>query len=122
MYPNPIPVSDGTSTINFDYKGSSEDQSKYQVNDSTNLDQPHSITIKHTKTQVNSVNQTRRTLVRFDKVVEDGQGNQGTLSAYLVVVIPEKITDVDTVGAEINLMKNFLAASGYITKIVNAEI
>lgn len=120
MYPNPIPISNGTATINFDYRGSQVDQSQY--NDaSAALDQEHKLSVKHQR-QGSGTSRVRKTLVRIDRIVEDAQGVQGTLSVYTVVVIPEGIATSAQVTEQVTLMKNFLAATGYIAKIVAADI
>lgn len=121
MYSNPIAVSNGTSTINFDYRGSQLDQSSYK-DGSASLDQAHNLTVKHQTTNKGKDSQTRRSLFRIDKTVENEQGVQGELSVYLVVSIPEKVATSTQVTEQVTLMKNFLAATGHIAKIVAADL
>jgi hypothetical protein len=59
---------------------------------------------------------------RIDRVVEDAQGVQGTISVYLVVDVPEGIATTTQVTEQVTLMKNHLAATGVIAKIVAADI
>lgn len=121
MYPNPIVINDGAANRSFDYRGSGNEQSSYR--DATApLDQPHTISIKHTVAGKGSVNQTRRTLVRIDKVVENAEGVQGTLSAYVVLVVPEKVATSAQCTAELTLLSDFLMQTGFIAKIVAQDL
>lgn len=121
MYPNPIPISNGSATINFDYRGSQLDASSYK-DASASLDQPHVLSVKHQITNKGKENQSRRTLIRIDRTVENEQGVQGELSVYLVVVVPEKVATTTQVTQEVTLMKSFLAATGYVDKVVAADL
>lgn len=120
MYTNPIAASNGTSTINFDYRGSQTNQSEYK-DASAALDQPHTLKVSH-QYSGSGLTRRRRTLTRIDRVVEDANGEQGTLSVYLVVDIPEGVSTTTQVTEQVTLMKNHLAASGVIGKIVSADI
>lgn len=120
MYPNPIPISNGTATISYDYRGSNIDSSSYK-DASAALDQDHSLVVKHQHVGA-GVSRQRRTLIRIDRIVEDAQGVQGLLSVYLNVVIPEGIATSTQVTEQVTLMKNFLSASGYIAKVVSGDI
>ncbi len=120
MYTNPIAASNGSATINFDYRGSSENQSLYK--DATAaLDQPHTLKVSH-QYSGDGVTRRRRTLTRIDRVVEDAQGVQGNLAVYVVVDVPEGIATTAQVTEQVTLMKNHLAATGVIAKIVSADI
>jgi hypothetical protein len=121
MYPNPIPISDGSATVNFDLNGTQLNESLYK-NASADLDKPHTIAIKHSVSNVGKPTQVRRSVVRVDQVVEDASGTQGTLSVYVVAVVPEKVATTAQLTAGLTLMKSFLSASGYIGKVVAAEI
>jgi hypothetical protein len=122
MYPNPIALdAPGETTTSFNYQGSTIDASLYK-DASAALDVPHTLTIKHQTSKTGQVGQERRTLVRFDRRVENEQGEQGTLSVYQVIVIPEKIATAAQVEGELELMREFLKSDGFIDKIIAGEI
>jgi hypothetical protein len=120
MYTNPIAASNGSATISFDYRGSQVNQSEYK--DATAaLDQPHTLKISHQYSGA-ALTRRRRTLTRIDRVVEDANGEQGNLAVYLVVDVPEGVATTAQVTEQVTLMKNHLAATGVIAKIVSADI
>lgn len=84
-------------------------------------DQPALLTISHQRTGTGLTSRTR-SLVRFDRTVEDADGNQATQSAYLVLEVPTKITSDASIGKTLNELVAFLAVSGYTGKILNEEI
>lgn len=120
MYPNPIIISDGATNINFEFGGSSIDESKYR-DASAALDQEHTLVVKHQRTG-SGITRMRRTLIRIDKIVEDAQGVQGLLSWYTNVIIPEGIATTAQVVQQVTLGKSFLSTAGFIAKVVAAEI
>lgn len=121
MFPNPIALNNGTIAVNFDNRGNTENQSNF-IDASASLDQTHTLTIAHTSTNVGKPNETRRSKYRFDRVVENAQGVQGTVSVYLNVVVPTKVATSTQVTEEINLMMDFLGQTGFDGKILRAEI
>lgn len=121
MLPNPVSASNGTATVNFDYRGSTPDASQYK-DASASLDQPHTFSARHTVQNKGKITQVRRSVYRIDRTVEDGLGNQGTLSVYLVTVVPEKVATTAQVTEQVVLMKNILAVAGMTDDVVAAEI
>lgn len=124
MYPNPIPLNNGAEVINYDYRGPlGENGSKYVgPTDVVELGLAPQLSIKHSVSGVNTINETQRSLVRLDAPVKDAAGNRGTISCYVVLSIPRKLvteTDVTYIGVQI---KNFLTATGYLAKLINGEI
>lgn len=85
------------------------------------LDQPATLTVSHQHTG-SGINTKTRSLVRFDRTVEDGDGNQATQSAYLVVETPTKISNDASIKKTITELTSFLAISGYVDKLLNEEI
>lgn len=121
MYPNLIEnLSDGVADQDFDLSATNANGS-IRRDITAPLDQPHTLTIRH-ETVGSGNSETRRSNVKFDKVVENGDGVQGKLTVSLTVTVPTKVTDVATVEKEITLMKSFLSATGYVGKLAVAEI
>lgn len=121
MLPNPVTASNGTATVAFDYRGSTPDNSQYK-DAAASLDQPHTFEAKHTVSKKGSVNQLRRSAYIINRTVEDSLGNQGVLSCYLVINVPEKVATTTQVTEQITLMKNILSVSGVIAKFAAADI
>jgi hypothetical protein len=123
MYPNPITASNGTTSPEFGYRGPLGPNASEYREAAADLDQPHVITIKHTTSNAGKKTQLRRSVLRVDRTVEDAtDGEQGVVSVYLVTVVPEKIATTAQVTAQVTLMKNILAVSGIIAKVVAAEV
>lgn len=120
MYPNPIPLNNGAAEVNYDYRGTSNEQSSYK-NASAPLDQPQTLLIGHQTTKVGSVSQLRSTRIGLQRVVEDGD-NQGVISVTLVVRVPEKIATSAQITEELEKARDFLNNSGFIAKIVAADL
>lgn len=121
MFPNPIPLSDGAATVNFDLRSTSDNKAVY-VDASAPLDQSRTLTIAHTYTSKGKPEETRRSLYRIDQRVENAQGVQGTLSVYINVVIPTKVAASTDVTKGIALIASFLGETGYDQKMLKAEI
>lgn len=121
MYPNPIVLNDGSADKSYDFRGTNNEQSFYRDN-SAPLDQPSTLTVKHSTTQVNTINQNRRTLIRLDDKVEDSNGNQGTLSAYVNLVVPEKVATSAQCTAILEKLRDFLNNTGNIARVVNQDL
>lgn len=121
MFPNPIiDITDGTTDHDYDLRGIDKGKSTY-VDIAATLDLPASVAISHTKVGT-GLKTERRTLVSFDQTVEDANGVQGTLRAYCVLVIPEKLTTTAVVTKQVTLLSSFLVKSGFIAKVVAGEI
>lgn len=119
MFPNPIALNNGTAAVNFDFRGSSINQSEYK-NASADLDKEHKLNIKHTYEGTGSA-RLRKSLYDISRIVEDAQGVQGKIRVYCVVVIPEGIATTAQVTEEVTLMKDFLSEAGAIAKVVAGE-
>lgn len=120
MYPNLIEnLNDGVADQDFDLRSINANGS-IRGDIAAALDLPHTLSIRH-ETVGSGNAETRRSNVKFDKVVE-ADGVQGKLTVSLTITVPTKVTDVATVVKEITLMKSFLATSGYIDKLSVAEI
>jgi len=121
MYPNLIEdLNDGVADQDFDLRKINETGS-VRSDITATLDQPHTLSIRH-ETVGSGNGETRRSNVKFDRVVENADGVQGKLTVSLTVTAPTKVTDVATIDKELNLMKSFLATSGYIAKLSAGEI
>lgn len=120
MYPNPIPLNNGTSDVNYDFRGSQPEASAYKNNGAL-VAHPQTFNIAHSYTGKNSTT-VRRSKYRLDRVTSDG-ASTGTISVYLVVQAPVGIfVDNTELLEELNKMKDFLSNTGYLDKIANAEI
>lgn len=123
MYPNDTPnISDGSanhvySLINM---GSDNGVASVRRESAAPADQPATLTIKH---QVSGKDNStvNNSLVRFDRVVENVAGEQGTVSAYLVLRWPPKIGTSAQAQAAVNELVAFLAIAGYKDKLTNME-
>jgi hypothetical protein len=123
MFTSPITASNGTTSPEFGYRGPLGPNASEYKDASAPLDQPHILTIKHSTANAGKKTQLRRSVYRIDQTVEDAtDGEQGVVSVYLVTVVPEKIATTAQVTAQVTLMKNILAVSGVIAKIVAAEV
>jgi len=121
MYPNPIPLNNGAAEINYDYRGTSNEQSSYK-NVSADLSEPQTLLIGHQTTKTGTVNQLRRSRFGLSRICEDAEGNQGAITVALVVGVPEKIATSAQVEEELQKMKDFLTNTGYIAKIIAADL
>lgn len=121
MYPNLIEnLNDGAADQDFDLSSINANGS-IRRDITASLDQPHTLTIRH-ETVGSGNAETRRSNVKFDKIVENDDGVQGKLTVSLTVTAPTKVATVAQITKEITLMKSFLAAAGYIDKLAVAEI
>lgn len=122
MYPNPIVLEKApTVDVTFDFRGSTIDASQYRDVAAT-LDLEHGLSIRHQVTNKGSNTQTRNSVIRFDRIVENEQGVQGTLSVYLVVRTPEKVATMAQLTEQLTLMQSFLNEAGFIDRIKAGEI
>jgi hypothetical protein len=121
MYPTTTPnISDGTDNHVYDVVAIGS-YNCVRREAGAALDQPATLTVSHQHTGSGLSSKTR-SLVRFDRVVEDGDGNQATQSAYLVVETPTKISSDASIKKTITELTSFLAISGYVDKLLNEEI
>lgn len=123
MYPNDTPnISDGTSNHVYSLVslGAGKDISSVRRESAAAADQPATLTIKH-QTTGKDLATTNSSLIRFDRVVEDAGGNQGTVSAYLVFRWPPKVTDAATALKSVTELVSFLGIATYKDKMANQE-
>lgn len=120
MFTNPIAYSNGSVTVSYDYNGSQLNQSQYKDNSSA-LALPHTFDIAH-RNNGSGEDQVRSSRYGIRRTVEDALGNQGQIKVDLVVSTPVKVATSAQVTEQVTLMKNFLAGTGVIAKIVAGEI
>lgn len=121
MYDNTIPdLNDGT--VDHDYSiVSIEPYKSIRREAAAALDQPALLTISH-QTSGSGLATRTRSLVRLDRTVEDGDGNQGMQSAYLVIDSPDKITSTAILKNSVNELIDFLGTATYVDKLLAREI
>lgn len=83
---------------------------------SADLDKPSTMDIAHKF--VGDVSQSK---VRFDRVVEDANGVQGKISAYLVFHTPTKVATAADVQLAIESLRAFVTTAGVVDKLINLE-
>lgn len=113
-------ISDGAADHDYDLRSIIGSKS-IRSDIAATLDLPATLTISHVKSG-SGLKTSRRSLVSLDQQVEDAAGNQDLLRAYMVLVVPEKVTTVAAVVKQITLLKSFLATATFIDKIVAQEI
>lgn len=121
MLPNTTAaINDGSADHFYDLRIVGNNKS-VRVESAAPVDQPANVTISHATTG-SGLKTTRRSVVRFDRVVEDALGNQGTMSAYLVVSTPEKVVPAGQAGKTVAELLAFLGTSTYKSQFLNGEI
>jgi len=80
------------------------------------LDKPSTMDIAH-----KFVGDVAQSKVRFDRLVEDANGVQGKISAYLVFHTPTKVATAAEVKLAIDSLLDFLGTAGVIDKLINFE-
>jgi len=121
MFANPIAaLSDGGANHDLSLMGVGDRKSSYKDLTSAQ-DTTLSFDISHSESGKGE-NLIRRSLYRIDQAVVDPDGNNGTISVYLVVQNPLHVCVAADVTKVVTLMKSFLSASGVIAKVVAAEI
>jgi hypothetical protein len=123
MLDNNVTVSDGTSDHIY---GLTETGVKRSVRSETAaaLAVPANLRIQHEILAAGTINQRQRSLVSFDRVVDDALGNYGTIRCNFTLDIPEKIATSAEVVLTAKEMILFLNGTSYanLTKIINGEI
>lgn len=123
MFPNDTPnITDGTNNhvYSLTSMGSGDEISSVRREAAAPADQPARLTIKH-QTSGTDIGTKYSSLVRFDRVVEDANGNQGTVECYMVLRWPPKVCTAATAQKSINELVAFLGIAGYKDKITNLE-
>lgn len=122
MYPTDTPnISDGSANHVYSLvKLGSDEISSVRREAAAPSDQPADLIIKH-QTTGSDLKTVNSSLLRFDRVVEDADGNQGTVTCYLVLRWPPKITTAAQAQKSVNELVAFLAVAGYKDKFTNLE-
>lgn len=121
MLPNTTAnISDGTANHVYDLRKTG-DWSSTRYEAAAPSDQPATLEISH-KEQGKGLKSTRSSLLRFQRVVEDADGNQDVIDAHLVVRYPTKIATTAQVLATTNEAINFFGVSTYKTQFLGGEI
>lgn len=122
MYPNPIPLNDGTVEINYDYRGTDVNTGSIYKDATAPLDQARTVRIRHTTANESKSSEVRSTNIQITRVVENAEGVQGSILSNITIRIPTKVATVAQVTEELNQLKDFLTNAGYIDKIIAAEV
>lgn len=125
MFANDIgSINDGTTNHTYSLISLGNDGAKpssVRKDTAASGDLPATLTIKHQLLGKGDDTVTS-SLVRFDRVVErSSDQKQGTISAYLVLKAPSKLTDAATVTKSLNELISFLGLSGTVTRLLNTE-
>lgn len=122
MYPNDTAaISDGAVTHVYSLvKLGEKDIMSVRRESAAPADQPSLLTIKHREVG-SGLTAEVQSVLRVDRVVEDAQGNQGTVSCQLTLRWPSKITTAVIAQKGINEVVSFLAVAGYKDKFTNQE-
>lgn len=122
MFDNNVTVSDGTDNHTY---GLTEVGTRKSTRSETAapLDVPANLRISH-ESVGSGINLRQRSLVAFDRVVEDGNGEQGVIKCQLVLDIPVKVAESTEVTKTSKELLNFLTASTYanLAKVIAGEI
>lgn len=115
-----VVLNDGTS--NFTYSMVSLVAGKSIRKDaSQDLNTPGILTISHQVNGTGSAAVARR-MVRVDKTIEDGSsGDIATISAHIVLTVPNNVITKADVTAEVTKLTGFLGGAGNLDKLLNGE-
>lgn len=114
-------LNDGTIDHDYDLR-SIGDQKSVRFDAAATLDKPSTLTISHVKTGTGD-KEYRNTLARIDSVVERASDEiQGTVSVYLVIRTPTKVTDAAGTKKVVLQLQDFLDDVGAVDKLINGEI
>lgn len=117
MFNETLTYSDGTNDHAYSTVVTGDYKRVRRVPD-TELDTPELLTISH---DVNSKTNVSRSLVKFEKVLENEAGVKGTISIHKVITIPREIAVLADVTALEAQMAAMMAVSGNLEKLVNLE-
>jgi len=122
MYPNDTAaVSDGSATHVYSLiKLGDKDISSVRRESAAPADQPATLTIKHREVG-EGLKTEAQSMYRFDRVVEDASGNQGTVSCQVTLRWPVKVTTVAQAQKSLNEATAFVAVAGYKDKFTAME-
>jgi hypothetical protein len=121
MFPNLIEdLSDGA--VDHDYDLIYIDGRKSVRRDiASPQDEPATLSIAHNESG-SGANLVLNTVARFDRAVSDENGNRGTISAYVVIRNPLKITDAATVKQTVFQLSQLLTDGTGMNQLINGEI
>lgn len=121
MFDNTIlDISDGVADHDYDLREVGNQRS-VRSESAAPLDQPATLTIQHQEVG-SGIKSVRRSVARFDRVVENEEGEQGTISCYFNVVQPLKVATAAETAKTLTEMVSFLNTAGYTTKFLAGEI
>jgi hypothetical protein len=119
-FPVDVVVSSDGGTTDHTYSQISVVGGKSIRKDSTlELDVPALLTISHQVTGQGESSVARR-MIRVDKTLEES-GEYATVSAHMVLTVPNVIVTKADVEAEVNKLVDFITTAGYLDKILNGE-
>lgn len=122
MYPNDTAnISDGSANHVYSLvKLGETDIMSVRRESAAPADQPATLTIKHR--EVGKGLQTEaQSMARFDRVVEDASGNQGTVTCQVTLRWPTKVTTVAQAQKSLNEAIAFMGVAGYKDKFTAME-
>lgn len=123
MYPLDTPnISDGSANHVYSWisSGAGGEISSVRRESAAPSDQEALLTIKH-RTEGSGLTTRVSSVIRFDRVVEDGTGNQGTVGAQFTLRWPPKICTAATAQKSLNELLAFFAIATYKDKFTNLE-
>lgn len=120
MYPNPIPLNDGSADVNYAHRGIVNERSLYK-NASADLSTPQTFQLAYAVSKPGTIAELNSALAKLDRVVEDAEGNQGVITTQLVQRYPVKIATAVQLEEELNKMKDFLTNTDSIDKFIAQE-
>lgn len=122
MYPlDTANINDGTSNHIYSLvKMGEKDISSVRREAAAPADQPALLTIKHREVG-SGVGTVQESMIRFERIQEDAEGNQGTASAQLVLRWPSKVCSAADAQKTLNELIAFFAVAGYKDKFTASE-
>lgn len=121
MFPNTIEdLTDGTTDHDYDLRSINGSQT-IRADIAATQNEPATLTISHSKSGTGE-SQVQNSLVRFDRTVSDADGNQGVISAYLVLRNPVKTATAAQVLQVIKQLVDLLNTGTNATMVINGEI
>lgn len=121
MFPNLIEdLTDGAVDHDYDLLYT-EAYNSVRRDVASTQDEPATMTIGHNESG-SGENLVRNSKARMDRVVTDGEGNQATLSVYLVIRNPLKVATAAQVLETTKQLVDFLNTGTNAAKFIGGEI
>lgn len=122
MYPTDTAnISDGSANHVYSLVKMGETEiSSVRRESAAPADQPATLGIKHREVGKGLTTEAQ-SMIRFDRVVEDASGNQGTVTCMVKLTWPNKVCTAATAQKSLNEALAFFAVSGYKDKFTNLE-